>query len=194
MRRHLFAVAVAAALSACTVPAKAGPLCYVEGSAGKNLTATRVSDQIDGAVTVTADGAQIGIGAGCDWEQGGFVAGLLARYDYTDVSGSVGSVNIGADHLWTVAARGGFRVNPSTLVYGLAGIAGTNFSAGDIKYGPTGIVYGLGIETNIGIQNLVVGFEWDHVAFDNRNDGLTSIRPDADIFRITAKVKVDLFR
>ena len=192
MRRLILAAAAALALSPSAV---AGTSCYVEGSGAKHVSSTRVSDQIDGAITIAAEGAQIGLGVGCDVSQGQALVGLLARYDWTDVSGRVGEAQVGTDAMWSAAIRGGFRINPGTLVYGLVGIAGTELSLGEIDIKPQGLLYGLGVETDIGVNNLAVGLEWDHVAWDPRTaDGDIRVRPDTDIIRLTLKVKLDLFK
>lgn len=212
--RHVFALAFAGVLIATPALAadKAGPAaavqdtdtvpatkayCYIEGSAGKNVTSSRISNQIDGAVTLSADGAQVGFGLGCDVDVGKFFGGILARYDFTDVSGSFSDAKIGQDSMWMLAARGGFKLNYATRVYGLAGIAGTDLTYGDLKLSPDGIVYGAGIETDLsslGAQNMVIGIEWDHIAWKKANEFDTALRPDTDIIRATLKLKLDLFK
>lgn len=210
MRRLVSAAALAVVLTASPALAadKAGPsgpsaeetaplakaFCYLEGSAGKNVTSSRYSNQVDGAVTLSADGAQVGFGLGCDVDVGKFFGGVFARYDFTDVTGSFTNAKIGQDNQWMVAGRGGFKLNYSTRVYGLAGIAGTDLTYGDLKLSPEGFVYGLGIETDIGIQNFSVGIEWDHIAWKKANEFDTALRPDTDIIRATLKLKLDLFK
>lgn len=213
--RHVLALAFAGALTVMPALAadKAGPApavvqdtdtvqatkayCYLEGSAGKNVTSSRLSNQVDGAVTLSADGAQVGFGLGCDLDVGKFFAGILGRYDFTDVSGSFSDAKIGQDSMWMLAARGGFKLNYATRVYGLAGIAGTDLTYGDLKLSPDGIVYGAGIETDLsslGAQNMVIGIEWDHIAWKKANEFDTALRPDTDIIRATLKLKLDLFK
>ena len=172
--------------------------CYIEGSAGKNVTSSRISDQVNGSVTLSADGAIAGLGAGCDLDISRFFVGVFGRFDFTNVSGTFADAKLGQDNQWMAAGRGGFKLNYATRVYGLAGIAGTDLTYGDLKLSPDGVVYGLGIETDIGLyglpNNISIGIEWDHIAWKKATEFESALRPDTDIIRATLKLKLDLFK
>lgn len=172
----------------------AKPSCYVEASAGKNITSSRVSDDIAGPVTFSADGLIGGAGLGCDVRFGGAVIGALARYDLSDVKTAIAGDTIKADGAWTVALRAGIKINDGTLAYALLGYSGTEIRYADLKTSPNGIMYGAGLEVDAFIPNLALFAEWNHVTWDKASDGLTSIRPDSDIFRVGLKLKFGVLK
>lgn len=181
--------------------AKAGVSCYAEASAGKNITATRVSDELDGPVTLAADGLTGGLGFGCDAalsEMAGFgspVIGFLARYDWSDLKSAMGpDGKMSSDGMWSVAARAGIKINPSVLVYGLAGIAGTELSYPGLETDPTGILLGAGMELDLAVKNLSLFAEYNHVAWDKlkSEDNSALVRPDTDVFRVGLRLKFNV--
>lgn len=192
MSRSIVAAALAVAVSA--TPATSAVTCFLEGSAGKNVTTSRVSD-IDGPLVVSADGLQGGVGAGCDYAIGNVVeVGLLARYDLPDIKTRLGTANLDGDAVWSVAARAGIRINPGTLVYGLAGIAGTELTYPGINTGPQGILLGAGLEVDIAVKNLSLFAEYDRIQWDTSKVDGTSIKPDSDVFRVGLRLKLDFMK
>ena len=190
MRRLL----LAAAISLWPVIGNAAVLCYGEVSAGKTVTGSRLDDPA-GTVTIQADGLSGGIGMGCDLVLDRVVIGALARYDLQDVSTAFAASRIDADAMWSAAARAGVLINPGTLVYGLAGIAGTEISyAGLLNVETRGLLYGAGLEIDLGVQNLALFAEWNHIAFGKQTDGASTLRPDSDVFRVGIKVKLQVLK
>ena len=192
MMRTISAAAVAVALSAA--PASAGVTCFGEVSTGKSITATELDDSsFAGKATVSVDGLQGGVGIGCDVSLDRVVIGALARYELMDLNTRIGDGNIGADAQWMLALRGGIKINPGTLVYGLFGIAGTELSYPGLNIDPTGIVYGAGLEFDVAVQNLSMFVEWSRTELDRKNiDGMTSLDPHSDTFRVGVRLKFDL--
>lgn len=198
-------IATAAVLGALAVgllsglaSARANVACYGEASAGKNVTATRVSEEIAGPIVLAADGLTGGLGFGCDWTVGaeaGFgspVLGFLARYDWSDLSNGAAST----DGVWQAAVRAGVKINPSTLVYGLAGIAGTELSFAGLETDPTGVLLGAGLEIDLAVKNLSLFAEYNHIAWDKAKsaDNAVLVRPDTDVFRVGLRLKFDLLK
>lgn len=205
LRRTVAAAGLAAALATSALAADKGKpvdqpdrdlgpsastsfACYLEGSAGKNITSTRVGDDFAGPVTIAADGLQAGLGAGCDvrvmHESGlGVVVGILGRYDFLDVKTRLGDSSISAEDMWTVAARAGLKLNPGVLGYGLIGRSGASLSYPDIKSDPQGWMYGVGLEFKLANSPVHLFAEWNHVTFDRQTIDGATLRPDADVIR-----------
>lgn len=192
MRCTIPAAALAVVLSA--VPAAANVACYVDLSAGKTITSTRVGDSLSGPVTIAADGLQGGLGAGCDLTipgvMHGLVIGVLGRYDLQDISTGIDAGKISSDAAWTAAARAGVRINPGTLAYAIAGMSWTDITyPGALEISPRGYVYGAGIEIDIGIPNLSAYVEYNHTTWGRSTDLDVTIRPDSDTVRVGLKLK-----
>lgn len=193
MLRTIAAALLGVALIAA--PATAGVTCYGELSAGKSITATELdAGSFAGQATVSVDGLQGGIGAGCDVSLDRVVIGALARYELMDLNTRIGPGSIGADAQWMLALRGGIKVNPGTLIYGLVGISGTELTYPGINIDPEGIVYGAGLEIDIAVKNLSMFAEWTRTEFNERNVGLTTIDPHTDTIRVGVRLKFDLMK
>ena len=192
MRRTVSAAALAVALSATS--AAAGVSCYADISAGKTITSTRVGDSFDGPVTIAADGFQGGLGAGCDYlipgVLDGIVIGVLGRYDLQDISTKFAAGDISSDGAWTAAIRGGVKINPGTLAYGLLGMSWTDISyPGATEISPRGYVYGAGIEIDVGVPNLSAYIEYNHTTWGKATDFDVTLRPESDSVRVGLKLK-----
>ena len=187
--------AAALAVVLMTTPALANIACYVDISAGKTITSTRVSDDFSGPYVIAASGAQIGAGGGCDVTvpglMHGLVIGALGRYDMQDVDTRFESGSISSDAAWTAAMRVGVKVNPGTLLYGLGGMSWTDIAyPGAMEINARGYVYGAGIEIDIGVPNLSVYAEWSHTQWGRASDFDMTLRPDSDTIRIGVKLKL----
>jgi opacity protein-like surface antigen len=192
MRRIAPAAALAVALLA--VPAAANVACYVDINGGKTITSTRVGNAFSGPATIAADGLQAGLGGGCDvivpGILNGLVIGLLGRYDLQDVSTKFDGGSISSDAAWTAAARAGVRVNPGTLVYGLAGMSWTDISYSDAtEISPRGYVYGAGLEIDIGVPNLSLYAEWNRTTWGTASNLNVTLKPASDTVRVGLKLK-----
>lgn len=192
MRRTVPAAALAVVLSA--LPAAANVACYLDLSAGKTITSTRVGDDVTGPVTIAADGLTGGLGGGCDLTipgvMHGLVVGVLGRYDLQDISTGVDAGKISSDAAWTAAVRAGVRINSGTLAYGLFGMSWTDISyPGATEISPRGYVYGAGLEVDIGIPNLSAYVEWNHTTWGRATDLDVTLRPESDTVRVGLKLK-----
>ena len=93
-------------------------------------------------VAFGADGTQIGVAAGCDYQVDRFVLGAFAGYDWKTFD--VGASEIDATTL-SFGARAGMLLNPDTLAYGL--LAYTNSEVDDLDGDFDGLAFGGGLET-----------------------------------------------
>jgi opacity protein-like surface antigen len=93
-------------------------------------------------VAFGADGTQIGVAAGCDYQVDRFVLGAFAGYDWKTFD--VGASEIDATTL-SFGARAGVLLNPDTLAYGL--LAYTNSEVDDLDDDFDGLAFGGGLET-----------------------------------------------
>lgn len=189
--RHLLAAGL---LALSAVPAAANVACYVDLNAGKTITSTRVGDSFDGPVTIAADGFQGGLGAGCDYTvpgiMHGLVVGVLGRYDLQDISTKFAAGDISSDGAWTAAIRGGVKINPGTLAYGLLGMSWTDIQyPGATEISPRGYVFGAGIEIDVGVPNVSLYAEWSHTQWGKATDFDVTLRPDSDTVRVGLKLK-----
>ena len=188
MRRLL----AAGLLALSAVPAAAGTSCYVGADAGKTITASRFETS-SGPVTIAADGLQAGVRLGCDYIIPGIMDGLvLGAYggvDMQDVSTGFSGSEISSDLAWTAAVRGGIKINPGTLAYGLVGMSWTDVSYGLTEISPRGYVFGAGIEIDVGIPNLAVYAEWSRTQWGKATDMDVTLRPESDTVRLGVKLK-----
>lgn len=162
--------------------------CYVEGSLASSIT----SSKIEGAtsVTVATDGYTGGIGLGCDYKLNSkFLVGALGRYDIGKIDGTTFDAKISQDAVWTAAARAGYFVNPSVLIYGLAGLSGTKIDfTGVDKISAEGLVLGAGLEIDLG-ANIWLGAEYTRTDFGKFNIDADRLNPTSDTVRMTMKYK-----
>lgn len=186
--RTVVAAALAAALTVS--PAAASVQCWAELSAGKTISTTRINDDFTGPVTIAADGLQGGAGIGCDYQIDSLIViGAMARYEALDLKGRMEGGSYGSDAMWTVALRGGIKVNPDMLAYGMAGYSGTDVSYPGLSFDPTGITYGAGLEFKLALDNLNAFVEWTHTTFDERTTFSTHIQPESDTVRVGIRWK-----
>lgn len=196
MLRYVLAAALSVAMAASAQAAN----CYLEGSAGKNVTATRLSDDIAGPVTISADGLQGGVGVGCQMAMPSMprlILGIGLRYDLQDVSGVVADSSIDADAMWSAFGTLGFKINQGTSVYGLIGLAGTDITyPGGMSIEPDGLLWGGGLELDLGYKagdaDVSLFFEYNHVDWNRSKDDMTTLRPDTDVFRVGARIKFNM--
>lgn len=184
---------VAGLLALSAVPAAAGTSCYVGIDAGKTITASKFETST-GPVTIAADGLQAGARLGCDYIIPGFMDGIVigayGGVDMQDVSTGFSGAEISSDLAWTAAIRGGVKINPGTLAYGLVGMSWTDISyPGATEISPRGYVYGAGLEVDIGVPNLSAYVEWSHTQWGKATDLDVTLRPDSDTVRIGLKLK-----
>lgn len=160
------------------------------GSASHNLRA----DFDYGATANLTAGGTGGFGTaqvGFDRQFGQhFVVGVFFDYDFASIDSSANISSYGVKATltdsWTVGGRAGYLVNPSTLVYGLAGYTEAHFDMpfgvnGDFNGGWTA---GAGIETNLS-GNLFLKGEYRFTQLDEKtlytDPGYVKIADQPDI-------------
>ena len=163
------------------------PLCYGELTVGTNLTAAKT----DVGLTASTHGLQGGVGIGCDvMIDSKLVLGALGRYDLTSSDGSLLGLKVDAKPTWTLAARAGMMINPSTLAYGLLGYSGTNFEIESIaKTGHKGITYGLGAEFKLDNTPLWLKAEWTRTHWGAEDYAGVKVTPASDVIRAGVVIK-----
>jgi opacity protein-like surface antigen len=149
--------------------------CHVTGyGAGSFVTDTVAVGGISAPLGAQNLGA--GLGLGCDYIAGRFLAGVLADYTWNrgnaDVTaGGVTVLGAPLGNEWSVGARVGVFPTTSTLLYGLVAYTGAqdkNASMMGVPLnlsGPKGVAIGGGIEAAIA-KNVTLSLEYRHVAFD----------------------------
>lgn len=174
--------------------------CWGEVSAARSVTSASLNDDFAGPATLGLSGMAGGLAFGCDLSLAGQdllgvpVVGLFGRYDLADIKSRLGAAELSSDASWQIAARAGIRINPGTLVYGLAGVAGTELSFAGLESDPQGILYGAGLEIDLAVKNLALSFEWNHIDWRREREGTMSLVPETDTFRVGLKLKVDILK
>ena len=120
------------------------------------------------------------VGAGCDYQAGSWVIGVLADYDFMHLSGSFKDPFLGyignqtASAAWAEGGRIGYLVTPKLLIYSNAGVPQTHFdrinllspSSSPTPYFypahtyPSGYFLGAGIEYALGDIVPLKGLFW----------------------------------
>lgn len=141
-------IAAAGLLACLAAPAGAKPYCYAEAVAGGAMGANRI--EAGGAsVTIATDGYTAGLGLGCDYVLDRMVIGALARASLAKIDGTVDAAKIKSDAAYMAAAKLGYMVNPSSMVYALAGYQMQDIKTPIDKLDGKGLVLGLGFETDL---------------------------------------------
>lgn len=181
-----FAVAAMLALLPSVASAQVG--CYVEGSLASSITSSKMEGTV--SATLATDGYTGGIGVGCDYKLNSkFLVGAFGRYDLGKIDGKTGDTTISQDAVWTAAARAGYFVNPSVLIYGLAGISGTKIDlTGVDKLSADGLILGAGLEIDLG-ANIWLGAEYSRTDYGKFAIEGDQLRPTSDTVRATIKYK-----
>lgn len=189
MRRILAPLLTASAIASLGVsPAAAGPSCYAELGAGGALSQQKL-DQAGASVTIAGDGYTGAIGLGCDYKLEQIVAGIRARYEASKISGSLMGDAWKANTSWDVALRAGYLVQPSILLYGVAGLKGTEIDyAGLTSLDTKGLMYGGGLELELS-QHIAVFAEYNHTQFGGWHDGGATLKPSTDAVMLGVRLR-----
>lgn len=156
--------------------------CYVQGLAGSTIAGAKAADGA-GSVTISADGLTVGFGGGCDLRYRRGVVGLLGRYEFSDVSAQVWDGKLGLGNSWLLGARAGFLVNPHVLVYGLAGVTGTELKLDATNIDKRGLTLGAGIEIDL-THHLSLTAEYNHTGLGKLQTDGAQIDADAHSIRL----------
>ena len=157
-----------------TTAARADTGCFVGGSTGANVSASRLSDGNTGIDVGTAS-PMISGEAGCKLAIQGFSLGGLLRYDYTNANIKVDAASIKQHGRWMALATLGAPLNDSTSIYALGGLSGTKFDFADVQ-SKTAMnwVIGGGISTNLFKTGLSLFAEYNAILpKDLHVDGVT---------------------
>lgn len=117
---------------------------------------------------------------GADYQRGALVVGVFGSYDFANMETNATFFDetdtiIEKGDEWSVGARGGFLINPRTLIYLLAAyteteytFAGIGTDGGDKDVTFSGITAGGGIEVALS-GNVFVGLEGTHTFYGEEN-------------------------
>lgn len=191
MRRILAPLLTASAIALLGVsPAAAGPSCYVELGAGGALSSQRL-DQAGASVTIAGDGYTGTIGLGCDYKLEQIVAGIRGRYEVSKISGNLMGDAWKANDAWEVALRAGYLIQPSILLYGVAGLKGTEIDyAGALNLDTKGLMFGGGLELEIS-KHLALYAEYNHVQYGGWHDAGATLKPSTDAVMLGIRLRFD---
>ena len=151
-------------------------------------------------------GAQIGALVGCDLNASGWVFGAFADWVHQDLEWRLSATD-GVDSAslttamgdqWTIGARIGHMITPTTLLYGLVGYS--EAKGGDITLASTvglngaidlgdfkGYVLGGGLEAEM-MRNVLIGIEYRYGSYDTRRIDLGVANIDLDTETHTARL------
>ena len=186
--KHLLTTTALATL-VFAAPAYAGTSCYVGATVGYSVASADVSLDVplvafgDG---LSAESANGGFTAGCDYRVNRFLIGGWADYTWhgADFKASIVGIPIAEVELerqWSIGGRIGSYVTDNTLLYGLIGY--TRVSTSDLTWlgdafgisDLDGVVYGGGLEVDVG-SGVTIGAEYRYTDLEDRD---VAIIPDA---------------
>lgn len=178
----------------------------VAGAAGAAVTELSADGgSFDG---IGGEGVRGEISAGYDYDFGSFVAGVMADAHYGNIKSELDlsfggpSINLDAtaDYGFDILARGGMKVNESTLAYVLGGYSWQNFeieasatgqgSETVVEWDVNGFTVGGGLETAV-TDKVTVGFEYRYTQFEDADLDLGELDVETSMqtARVTAKYK-----
>lgn len=145
-----------------------------------------LDEVVNGLTDLEVKGANAGLHLGYAWQRGQWVYGpelgvefgkIDAKKDGIDEDGDYSAIESKVNHILSLRIKGGYLVNPQTLVFGTAGavrgdfdykLAGPDGSATE-GYSANGYSVGLGVERKL-TERLSLTGEWEY-----RNFGKTKI-------------------
>lgn len=141
------------------MPAPSRPVsCYADAGVSMGVVFTDFNITDAGKLPASPNGLLGQIGAGCDYRlQSGFAFGAFGFYNIgemkTKFTNGTDTVDYKVSNNWALGGRLGYLLTDTTLLYGRLGYTAANASVGSdadrIKRDLTGIVVGLGVETQI---------------------------------------------
>lgn len=189
MRRILAPLLTALAIALLGAsPAAAGPSCYVELGAGGALSQQQLTDA-GASVTIAGDGYTGNVGLGCDYTLDRILIGMRGRYELSKITGSIMGADWKTNGAWEVALRAGVLVQPSILLYGVAGLKGTEIDyAGLTTLDTKGLLFGAGLELEMS-KHIALFAEYNHVQFGGWTDGGAELKPATDAVMVGVRVR-----
>lgn len=193
--------------AAIEVPAYNWTGFYVGVAGGAGAAVTEISGGGASFNGLGSEGVLGEITAGYDHDFGSFVAGIQVAAHYSDIKSELnlgfGSNSLDfdatADYGFDLLARGGMKVNESTLAYVIGGYSWQNFeieasatgqgSQKVAEWDVGGFTIGGGLETAL-TANTTVGFEYRYTQFEDADlfEG-ADVDTSMQTARITAKYK-----
>lgn len=176
---------IAAAALLMSTTAHAG--CFLGASVGSTASTSKLDD---GTIRLDVGSSALMVGpeVGCSLAFDKFNVGGIARYDVTNAKAVVTGAELKSAGRWMALASLGYQLNPSTNVYGLAGLAGTKFEVPSIASANTlGLVAGAGLAIDIGVSNLSLVIEMNHIRYRSDDLAGTRITPVENVLRIGAR-------
>jgi opacity protein-like surface antigen len=170
--------------------------CHASLGAGITATLAEIRDATS-AIDLNGKGTLIRLGAGCDVTLADrIVAGGMADYAFGRSAISVTAGNVGdvtgfsakVDGIWNLAARLGYKLGDSVMIYGKAGFAGAKASSGDVSKTLSGTVLGFGLEAALA-QNIGLRLSYDHNLFRAVGDASATIKPTVGVTGLSVLYK-----
>lgn len=162
---------------------------YIGLHAGLSATSTDVGG---GALELTGNGTQAGVIAGYDHQWGKIVAGIWARYTWSDIQASFGPVNTTLKGSWAGGGRLGYLVTNNLLAYVHGGLTQVEASSNVVAM-PTfdGKVLGGGFEAMIA-DNFSLRLEYEAMLLDKETVSGVGFEPDSHTVRLVGTWRFNL--
>ncbi len=188
MRRFLASILATCAVVLPGTAYAASPSCYVELGAGGALSSQKL-DTAGASVTIAGDGYTGTAGIGCDMTFDRVVIGGRGRYEISKLSGQVLGADWQSNAAWEVAMRAGVLVQPSILLYAVAGLKGTEIDyAGMLSLDTKGLMFGGGLELELS-KHIAVFAEYNHVQFGGWKDSGVELKPSTDAIMAGVRIR-----
>jgi len=189
--------AAAVVLAACNLPKLVPPAhaqgfkpnCYADLSSGFAINEIETTSD-DVTVPVSASGAFVEIGGGCDVQAGRFVFGPWGSFSLSDTDAKLTAdgetLKLSIDNTFAAGLRAGFLIQDTTIVFGKVGYATSE--ADGIGSRLDGIRVGGGLEAQL-IGNLWFRFGGDHTFYDTETENGVKARTSATEVKAGAVIK-----
>lgn len=188
MRRFIAPLLAIVAIATPEASYAASPSCYLELGAGGALSQQKLSDA-GASVTIAGDGYTGTIGLGCDLTFDKLLVGARGRYEVSKLTGSLMGEDWKSNAAWEVAMRAGVLVQPSILLYAVAGLKGTEIDyAGMLSLDTKGLMFGGGLELELS-KHIAVFAEYNHVQFGGWKDSGVELKPSTDAIMAGVRIR-----
>lgn len=153
---------------------------YVQVHAGLAATST----EVDGMLSLSGDGTQLGIAAGFDLQMGRAVAGVWSEYTWADIQTSFGGANVALEGSVAAGGRVGLLLNDRLLAYVLAGWTQVDASANFASMPKfDGYVLGGGVEALVG-DSFSLKLEYRGTMLNSEDVQGVGFEPDSHAVRV----------
>jgi opacity protein-like surface antigen len=157
--------------------------CNLEGSIGGAVSNTGFKDTFE-KLDIGGVGGLVGLGAGCDVRTDKWVAGLMGRYSFLNVDGTVFATKLEHNNLWEAAVRFGRDIGPVTP-YVMVGWswADVDIKAINTSQAVNGLLAGGGIDLALS-PNILLRAEYAWHGFETFKIETTKISSDLHVARL----------